>query len=93
VAPRPGRRTARLAALTAGLLQLLYATVAVAILRGGGPPDQDGGFTLRGTISDRLGNNLFHLAVGTLLIAVVGWAAAALTGYLARRPFQEASTP
>jgi hypothetical protein len=91
--PAAGRRTARLAALTAGLLQLLYATVAVAILRGGGPPDQDGGFTLRGTISDRLGNNLFHLAVGTLLIAVVGWAAAALTGYLARRPFQEASTP
>src|SRR6185312_4297671 len=83
--PAAGRRVARLAALSAGLLQLLYATVAVAILGGGGPPDQDGGFTLRGTISDRLGNNIVDLAVGTLLIAMVGWAAAALAGRLLRR--------
>ena len=60
-----------------------------AILGGGGPPDQDGGFTLRGTVSDRLGNNIVHLAINTLFIALVGWAAAALTGYLVRR----ASTP
>jgi len=84
--PAAGRRVARLAALTAGLLQLLYATVAVAILGGGGPPDQDGGFTVRGTVSDRLANNIVHLAVTTLIITLIGWAAAALTGYLVRRP-------
>lgn len=83
--PAAGRRVARLAALSAGLLQLLYGTIAVAILGGGGPPDQDGGFTLRGTVSDRLGNNVVDLVVGTLIIAMVGWAAAALAGYLLRR--------
>jgi hypothetical protein len=83
--PAAGRRVARLAALTAGLLQLLYATVAVAILGGGGPPDADGGYTIRGTVSDRLANNIVHLAVTTLFITLVGWAAAALTGYLVRR--------
>ena len=83
--PAAGRRVARLAALSAGLLQLLYGTIAVAILGGGGPPDQDGGFTLRGTVSDRLGNNIVDLVVGTLIIAMVGWAAAALAGYLLRR--------
>lgn len=84
--PAAGRRVARLAALSAGLLQLLYATVAVAVLGGGGPPDQDGGFTIRGTVSDRLGNNIVDLVVSTLLIAMVGWAAAALAGYLVRHP-------
>jgi hypothetical protein len=83
--PIAGRRVARLAALSAGLLHLLYANVAVAILGGGGPPDQDGGFTVRGTVSDRLGNNIFDLLVSTLLIAMVGWAAAAIAGYLVRR--------
>ena len=84
--PAAGRRVARLAALSAGLLQLLYATVAVAILGGGGPPDQDGGFTVRGTVSDRLINNIVDLVVSTFIIAMVGWAAAALAGYLVRRP-------
>jgi hypothetical protein len=84
--PVAGRRVARLAALSAGLLQLLYATLAVAILGGGGPPGQDGGFTVRGTVSDRLANNIVDLVVGTLIIAVAGWAAAALAGYLVRRP-------
>jgi hypothetical protein len=83
--PAAGRRVARLAALSAGLLQLLYATVAVAILGGGGPPDEEGGFTVRGTVSDRLGNNIVDLVVSTLIIAMVGWAAAALAGYLVRR--------
>ena len=83
--PTAGRRVARLAALSSGLLQLLYANTAVAILGGGGPPDQDGGFTLRGTISDRLGNNIVDLVMSTLLIAMVGWAAAALAGRLVRR--------
>jgi hypothetical protein len=84
--PVAGRRVVRLAAVSAGLLQLLYGNVAVAILGGGGPPDQDGGFTVRGTVSDRLVNNVVQLAVSTLLIAMVGWAAAALAGYLVRRP-------
>jgi hypothetical protein len=83
--PVAGRRVVRLAALSAGLLQLLYGNVVVAILGGGGPPDQDGGFTVPGTVSDRLGNNVVDLCLGTLLIAMVGWAAAALTGYLVRR--------
>jgi hypothetical protein len=80
--PNVGRRVARLAALSAGLLQLWYATLAVAVIGGGGPPDQDGGFTLRGTISDRLGNNMVDLVIGTLIIATVGWAGAALAGLL-----------
>jgi hypothetical protein len=84
--PAAGRRVARLAALSAGLLQLLYATIAVAILGGGGPPDADGGFTVRGTVSDRLASNIVDLVVSTLIIALVGWAAAALAGYLVRRP-------
>ena len=91
--PAVGRRVVRLAALTAGLLQLLYATVAVAILGGGGPPDQDGGYTVRGTVSDRLGSNVFHLLVYTLIIAMVGWAAAALTTYLTHRTPTPASPP
>jgi len=88
--PAAGRRVARLAALSAGLLQLLYATVAVAILGGGGPPDEDGGFTVRGTVSDRLGNNIVDLVVSTLIIAMVGWAAAALAGRLMRTPVPSA---
>jgi hypothetical protein len=84
--PAAGRRIARLAALSAGLLQLLYSTIAVAVLGGGGPPDEDGGFTLRGTINDRLANNLVDLVVGTLIVATVGWAGAALAGRLIRRP-------
>ncbi len=84
--PAAGRRVARLAALSGGLLQLLYATIAVAILGGGGPPDEVGGFTVRGTVSDRLASNIVDLLVSTLIIALVGWAAAALAGYLVRRP-------
>jgi hypothetical protein len=91
--PAEGRRVARLAALSAGLLQLLYGTVAVAVLGGGGPPDQDGGFTVRGTVSDRLGNNIVDLVVSTLIIAMVGWAAAAFAGYLVRRTPTPAALP
>ncbi|NJC72558.1 hypothetical protein HC031_22970 [Planosporangium thailandense] len=83
--PAAGRRVARLAALSAGLLQLLYGTVAVAILGSGGPPDAAGGGTVGGTVNERLGNNFLDLLVGTLIIAMVGWAAAALAGYLLRR--------
>lgn len=70
--PAASRRVVRLAALSAGLLQLLYGTVVVAILGGGGPPDQDGGFTVRGTVSDRLGDNIVDLVVATLIVATVG---------------------
>jgi hypothetical protein len=58
--------------------------VAVAVLGGGGPPDEDGGLTIPGTVNDRLGNNIVELVIGTLLIAMVGWAAAALSGLLVR---------
>jgi hypothetical protein len=91
--PAGGRRVARLAALSAGLLHLLYAAIAVAILGGGGPPDQDGGFTVRGTVSDRLANNIVDLVVSTLIIAMVGWAAAALAGYLVRSRPTPAADP
>jgi hypothetical protein len=81
--PAAGRRVARLAALSAGLLQLLCGTVAVAILGDGGPPDGNG--TIRSTVSNRLTNNIVDLVALTLIIAMVGWAAAALAGYLVRR--------
>jgi hypothetical protein len=80
--PVGGRRVVRLAALSAGLLHLLYGNVAIAILGSGGPPDAAGGSTVSGTIGERLGNNFVDLLVSTLMIAMVGWAAAALTGYL-----------
>jgi hypothetical protein len=83
--PASARRVVRLAALSAGLAQLLYGNIAVAILGGGGPPDQDGGFTVRGTVGDRLGNNVYQLLFTTLFLAMVGWAFAAFTGYVLRR--------
>ena len=82
--PVVGRRIARLAAITAGLGLFVYASVAVAVIGGGGPPDQDGGFTLRGTISDRLGNNLIDLFLTTLVAATIGWGGAAAAGRLLR---------
>jgi hypothetical protein len=87
--PVVGRRIARLAAITAGLGLFVYATIAVAVIGGGGPFDQDGGGTLRGTISDRLGNNLVLLAFITLVVATVGWAGAAAAG----RAFRRTLTP
>jgi hypothetical protein len=83
--PVVGRRIARLAAISAGLGLFLYTTVAVAVIGGGGPPDQDGGFTLRGTISDRLGNNLILLFLTTMVAATIGWGGAAAAGRLLRR--------
>jgi hypothetical protein len=53
----------------------------------------DGGFTLRGTVSDRLGNNIVHLAINTIFLALVGWGAAALTAYLVRRASTSAIPP
>jgi hypothetical protein len=83
--PVVGRRIARLAAVTAGLGLFVYATIAVAAIGGGGPFDEDGGGTLRGTISDRLANNMVDLAVTTLVVATIGWGGAAAAGRFLRR--------
>ena len=83
--PVVGKRIARLAAITSGLGLFAYTSIAVAVIGGGGPPDQDGGFTLRGTVSDRLGNNMILLVFTTLVVATIGWGGAAAAGRLLRR--------
>jgi hypothetical protein len=83
--PIVGKRIAWLAAMTAGLGLFVYKSIAVAAIGGGGPFDEDGGGTLRGTISDRLGNNLVLLAFTTLVFATIGWGGAAAAGRLLRR--------
>jgi hypothetical protein len=83
--PVVGKRVARLAAITSGLGLFVYTSIAVAVIGGGGPPDQDGGFTLRGTVSDRLGNNMVLLAYTTFTVATIGWGGAAAAGRLLRR--------
>jgi hypothetical protein len=83
--PVVGRRIARLAGITAGLGLFVYSTIAVAAIGGGGPFDADGGGTLRGTVSDRLSNNLAFLLFTTLVVATVGWAGAAAAGRVLRR--------
>ena len=83
--PVTGKRIARLAAIAASLGLFAYATIAVAVIGGGGPPDADGGFTLRGTISDRIGNNLVLLGFTMLVFATIGWGGAAAAGRLLRR--------
>jgi hypothetical protein len=55
------------------------------VIGAGGPPDADGGFTLQGTISDRIGNNLVLLGFTTLVFATVGWGGAAAAGRLLHR--------
>ena len=83
--PIVGKRIARLAAITSSLGLFVYTTIAVAVIGGGGPPDADGGFTLQGTISDRIGNNLVLLGFTTLVFATIGWGGAAAAGRLLRR--------
>jgi hypothetical protein len=83
--PIVGKHIARLAAITGSLGLFVYTSIAVAAIGGGGPFDQDGGGTLRGTISDRLGNNLILLAFTTLVFATIGWGGAAAAGRLLRR--------
>jgi hypothetical protein len=78
-----GRRIARLAAVSSGLVLYLYSTLAVVVLGAGGPPDNPG-LTGGGIVSDRLGSNLIDLLLGTLLTATVGWAGAASAGRLRR---------
>jgi uncharacterized membrane protein len=83
--PVAGRRIARLAAIVASLGLYVYTTIAVVVIGGGGPFDQDGGGTLRGTISDRLGNNIVLLAFTIIVFPAIGWAGAAAAGRLLRR--------
>ena len=83
--PMVGKRIARLAAITSSLGLFVYTTIAVAVIGGGGPPDADGGFTLRGTISDRIGNNLVLLGFTTLVFATIGWGGAAAAERLLHR--------
>jgi len=83
--PVVGKRVARLAAITAGLALYVYSTVAVAVIGATGPVEEDGGGTIPGTISDRLGNNLIMLAFTTMVVATVGWGGAAAAGRLLRR--------
>jgi hypothetical protein len=83
--PIAGKRIARLAAIASSLGLFVYAIIAVAVIGGGGPPDADGGFTLRGTISDRIGSNLVLLGFTTLVFATIGWGGAAAAGWLLRR--------
>ena len=90
--PVAGRRIARLAGITGSLGLYVYATVAVAVIGGGGPFDQDGGGTLRGTISDRLGNNTVLLAFTILVFPTIGWAGAAVAGRLLRRGLASTGT-
>jgi hypothetical protein len=90
--PITGKRIARLAAVAGGLGLYVYRTTAVAVIGGGGPYDQDGGGTLRGTVGDRLGNNLFLLLVIVTVTATVGWGAAAATGALAAARTRPATT-
>jgi len=81
-----GRRTARLAGISAGLGVYLYGTLAVAVFGAGGPHD-DSGFSATYTINDRLGNNLiFYLALLPLVTATFGWSAAALTARIRQLP-------
>ncbi len=89
--PVTGKRIARLAAISAGLGLYVYGTIAVAVIGGGGPFDEEGGGTLRGTISDRLGNNLVFLLVTVAVTATVGWAGAAATGAVFRTPMRPAT--
>lgn len=80
-----GRRTARLAAISAALGLYLYATIAVAVLGAGGPPDP--GWTASSIVSDRLGSNVIaDLLAVPLVTATIGWAAAAATARLCPRP-------
>jgi hypothetical protein len=90
--PVTGRRIARLAAITGSLGLYVYTSIAVAAIGGGGPFDQDGGGTLRGTISDRLASNMVLLAFTILVFAAISWGGAAAAGRLLRRTPTPAAT-
>jgi hypothetical protein len=73
-----GKRIARLAAISAGLGLYVYATIAVAVIGAGGPPDEHP--TVESVVSDRLANNLVFLLFTVMVTATVGWAGTAAAG-------------
>jgi hypothetical protein len=80
-----GRRTARLAAVTAALTTYLYGVLAVAVVgdRGHDPSD---GWTVAQIVDDHLGEQvIFYLLVLPLITATLGWAGAAATARLRPR--------
>jgi len=80
-----GRRVARLAAVSGGLVLYLCGTIAVAVIGAGGPPG-DPGCTGSCNVGDRLGNNVIaSLVVIPLVTATIGWAAAAATARIRPR--------
>jgi hypothetical protein len=83
--PVVGKRIARLAGISGCLGLYLYWNIAVAVIGGGGPYDQDGGGTLRGTISDRLGNNIVLLLAIVITSTSVGWGGASAAGAIMSR--------
>jgi hypothetical protein len=81
-----GRRTARLAAVSASLVLYLYATIAVVVLGAGGPPGLPGA-SASATVSDRLGDNVIQFVLLLPIVtATVGWGAAAATARLRPAP-------
>jgi hypothetical protein len=71
-----GRRIARLAAVSAGLVLFLYGTLAVAVIGAAGA-QIDATWTVSANVDDRLGNNaIFYLWFVPLTTAALGWAAA-----------------
>jgi len=80
-----GRRIARLAAVSAGLVLFLYGTLAVAVIGAAGA-QIDATWTVSANIDDRLGNNvIFYLWVVPLTTAALGWAAATATAAVSAR--------
>jgi len=74
-----GRRIARLAAFSAGLVLFLYGTLAVAVIGAAGA-QIDATWTVSANVDDRLGNNaIFYLWFLPLITAALGWAAATAT--------------
>ena len=87
-----GRRTARLAGISAGLAAYLYGTLAVLAIGGGGPPD-DNLTTVSAIVGDRVGNNdIFYLALLPLVTATFGWSAAAATARICHLPDDAGAT-
>jgi len=80
-----GRRIARLAAVSAGLVLFLYGTLAVAVIGTAGA-QIDATWTVSAAVDDRLGNNvIFYLWVVPLTTAALGWAAATATAAASAR--------
>jgi len=80
-----GRRIARLAAVSAGLVLFLYGTLAVVAIGAAGA-QIDATWTVSANVEDRLGNNvIFYLWLVPLTTAALGWAAATATAAASAR--------